>query len=260
MRAVSGKLLAADIGNTNITLGLFSGRRLVRQGRLKTVPGRSVRSYGRAIERFVGRKVSLAGVVYGSVVPKLNKVFEAFARSRTGRPPIAVTPKSPLGLRLRVDNPREVGADRLLNSLAALKLFGGPIIVLDFGTATTFDCVSKKGEYLGGAIFPGPELSAKALSLHTAKLPKVAMRPTRRVIGKNTVECIQAGLFHGYVGMIRHVLKRSSAEMNRTGRGKVSVIATGGLSRLFIKEVPEIGKIEPNLTLYGLQLAYETIC
>lgn len=256
MRARPGKLLAADIGNTDITLGLFSEGRLTRRWRLKTETGRSVSSYGRAITRLVGRKSSLAGVVYGSVVPKLNKVFEAFARSHTGRPPIAVTPKSPLGLRLRVDRPSEVGADRLLNSLAAFKLFGGPIIVLDFGTATTFDCVSKRGDYLGGAILPGPELSARALSLYTAKLPKVEMRPTRRVIGKNTVECIQAGLYHGYIGMIRHVLGRSRIEM----KGRVKVIATGGLARMFIKEVPEISEIEPNLTLYGLRIAYETIC
>ncbi|MCH8864920.1 MAG: type III pantothenate kinase, partial [Chloroflexi bacterium] len=165
----------------------------------------------------------MTGVVYGSVVPKLNKVFEAFARSRTGRAAVAITPKSPLGLRLAVDRPSEVGADRLVNSLAAFRLFGGPVIILDFGTATTFDCVSKKGEYLGGAILPGPELSAKALSL---TLPYTAEQ-----IGRALDEALEANglLTPEKDGYLRLVATRGVGVLGisprRTWKPRVFIIA-----------------------------------
>jgi len=164
-------LLTIDIGNTNLTCGLFRGAQLVRSWRMATEPKRPAGAYERDLHRKLGRNIPLAAVVYGSVVPRLNPVIGRAVRRLCARAPIAVTPRSPLGIKLRVDRPSEVGADRLLNALAACRKYGGPAIVLDFGTATTFDCVSRRAEYLGGAILPGPDLSARALSLHTAKLP-----------------------------------------------------------------------------------------
>ncbi|HVE11901.1 MAG TPA: type III pantothenate kinase [Elusimicrobiota bacterium] len=250
-------LLAADIGNTNVTLGAFEGARLVRQWRLATDPGRTADEYGSEVlsfwERtFPGRRPE--AFVYGSVVPKLDHVFETLSRKYLGLRPRAVGARSRLGIRIKVDKPSEVGADRVLNALAAHRLYGGPAIVLDFGTATTFDCVSARGDYLGGAILIGPRLAAEALARATAKLPEVEIVPTRRVIGKNTVECIQAGLYYGYLGMVRLVLEKSIKEM---GRPRAKVIATGGLARLFAKDLGKVRMAE-DLTLQGLRLAYET--
>jgi type III pantothenate kinase len=176
--------------------------------------------------------------------------------------PLEVTPKSPLGIKLKVDKPSEVGADRLLNALAAHRMFNSPAIVIDFGTATTFDCISAKGDYLGGAILLGPALAAESLSLHTAKLPKVSVRPTKRVVGKNTIECIQAGLYYGYAGMIKNVLDLSLKEMCRDSRKRrrIKVITTGGLAGLFNEELERVDLNVPDLTLNGLQAAYELIC
>lgn len=248
-------LLAADIGNTNITLAAFRGRRLVKRWRLISDPRRSAAAYARDLARIGGRR-GFEAVIYGSVVPKLDRTFALAVRRRFGVMPIAVTPRSKLGFEIRVDKPSEVGADRLLNSLAAYRLFGGPAIVLDFGTATTFDCIAANGDYLGGAILLGPELAAKALRLYTAKLPEVKVAPTRRVIGKNTVECIQAGLYHGYVGMVERVLRLTVLELTRGRRRKVNILATGGLARPFARALPMVRRVVPDLTLLGLRDAY----
>lgn len=165
-------------------------------------------------------------------------------------------PGTRLGLRLAVRTPSEVGADRVLNALAARALHGAPCVVVDFGTATTFDCVSRRGDYLGGAILPGPRLAAKALRLHTAKLPEVPVAPTRRVIGKDTVECIQAGLYWGYLGTIERVLKMTLGEMKAPG---AKVVLTGGLAPLFARHFPEAVS-EPDLTIQGLRLAFDSKC
>lgn len=252
-------LLAADIGNTNITFGLFRGRRLVRTWRARTEPRPSVEMLSRALKRAGGKK-AVDAIIYGSVVPSLNIRFERVCRRLWSISPRAVTPNTSLGIRLRVDRPSEVGADRLLNALAAHRLYKRSAIIVDFGTATTFDCLSFRGDYLGGAIVPGPDMAARALSFYTAQLPRVSMGPTRRVIGRNTIECIRAGLYHGYVGMIRHVLKRSVAQLRSQSRGKPVLIATGGLAKMFIQEIGCIDKVEPDLTLKGLYYAYETIC
>lgn len=252
-------LLAADIGNTNLTFGLFAGRRLVRTWRARTESG--ARAVEAGIFRGLKRKDRVGAVVYGSVVPKLNRPFQAACRSRLGLKPLAVSHRSALGVRLKVDHPSQVGADRILNALAAYRRTRSAAVVIDFGTATTFDCVSSKGEYLGGAILPGPRLSAKALGLYAAKLPEVAVRPTRRVIGKNTVECLQAGVYFGYVGAIEYLLEKTLREMRRyKGRKAVRLLATGGLSGLFKGRLRRKITYLPNLTLEGLLLAYETIC
>lgn len=250
------RLLAVDIGNTNITFGVFEGEKLVKEWRRETEPGRTAREYEKDILR--NNEASRLGsldAVWATVVPSLGPVFRQVFR-RMGLRPVEVTPRSPLGMRLKVDVPSQVGADRLLNAVAVHRLFGGPAVVVDFGTATTFDCVSREGDYLGGAILPGPLLAAKALSLHTAKLPEVKVAKPRRVVGKNTVECIQAGLYHGYLGMIERVLRGTVAEMRRDSKERVRLVATGGLVRLFIEDLPKGFHWVPDLTLQGLRLAY----
>lgn len=193
---------------------------------------------------------------FGTVVPALRPALRAASRALGVRRPFEVGPATRLGLRLAVRSPGEVGADRVLNALAARELHGAPCVVVDFGTATTFDCVSRRGEYLGGAILPGPRLAAKALNLHTAKLPEVPVAPTRRVIGKDTVECIQAGLYWGYLGMIERVLTMTLAEMKAP---RATVVLTGGLAPLFSRHLK--GAVhEPNLTLRGLRLAADSKC
>ncbi|MFC1679927.1 type III pantothenate kinase [Elusimicrobiota bacterium] len=257
-----GLLLAVDIGNTNVTVGVFRGERLVREWRLRTDAGRSTGSYGRELAGLVSRDLKgkrVDRVVFGSVVPRLSPVLRDLARRRFGVRAVEITPKTALGMRLRVDRPAEVGADRLLNSLAAFRMFGGPSVVVDFGTATTFDCISKRGDYIGGAILPGPHLAARALALNAAKLPEVPIRPTRRVIGKNTVECIQAGLYYGYLGMVERVLKETLIEL-RGNRSRVPVILTGGLARLFSAGMSRKVLVVPDLTLQGLRLAGGIVC
>lgn len=253
-----GLLLAADVGNTNVTLGAFEGERLVRQWRLASDPDRTADQYAAdalsLLERALpGRRPE--AFVYGSVVPRLDGAMEALSRRYLGLRPSKVTALSRLGLKVKVDRPAEVGADRILNALAAWRLHGAPAVVVDFGTATTFDCLSRRGEYLGGAILIGPRLAARALCEGTAKLPEVEIRPTRRVIGKNTVECIQAGLYFGYLGMVREVLARTMKEM---GAPRPRVLLTGGLAALFAKDLGRGARLAPDLTLQGLRLAYET--
>lgn len=196
------------------------------------------------------------GFVFGTVVPALRPALRRAARALGAARTLEVGPKTPLGLRLAVRRPSEVGADRVLNALAARSRHGAPCVVVDFGTATTFDCVSRRGDYLGGAILPGPGLAAKALRLYTAKLPEVPVAPTRRVIGKDTVECIQAGLYWGYLGTIERVLSMTLAEM-RAARAKV--VLTGGLAPLFARHFPKAVS-EPDLTLEGLRLAFDSKC
>lgn len=248
-------LLALDIGNTNITVGAFSGVQLLKSWRLATDTKKTADEYGVALSGMISRHLpTIDAVIYGSVVPALAPVIESAVKSYFGIDAVAVLPKSPLGFKVLVDHPREVGVDRLLNALAAYHYFGGPAIVLDFGTATTFDCISARGDYLGGAILIGPLAAARALAEFTAQLPRVELRKTKRIIGKNTVECIQAGLYDGYLGMIDRVLRKTLAEMKSR---RTRVVATGGLAAIFAKDIPLVRHFMPELTLQGLRLAHE---
>lgn len=251
-------LLAADVGNTNVTLGVFEGPRLLGSWRLATDPDKTPDEYGVAVSALVGAGGRKPGAfIYGSVVPPLDPTFEALARICFGLKARRVDNRSPLGIRLKVDRPREVGTDRLLNALAVSRLYGGPAVVLDFGTATTFDCVSARGDYLGGAILVGPKVAAKALAEHTAQLPEVEIRKPPRWIGKNTEHCIQSGLYYGYLGMVEKVLRGTIREMGSRRRPKV--VVTGGLGRFFAAELPGVARLDPDLTLQGLRLAHEIL-
>ena len=248
-------LLAVDVGNTNLTVGVFAGDRLVRQWRIQTDLRRSVEEYAKALKCPFRKMNGLpTKAVVGSVVPGMDAVLaEAITHSFAVKPTF-ITPSSPLGLKLKVRTPTQVGADRILNALALRDLFKGPSIAIDFGTATTFDCVDAKGAYIGGAILLGPNSAARALHEFTAKLPLIKVRKPRTAIGKDTQQCLEAGLYFGYLGMIREVLARTKAEM----RGTVKVAATGGLAPLFLRDLPGV-RHEPDLTLNGLRIASRLI-
>lgn len=258
-------LLAIDVGNTNVTVGAFEGGQLINLWRLGTDAKKTSDEYGVALSAVVNQGKAIAkgqnrvdAAIYGSVVPALNPVIESAVSTYFGIRAEAVTVKSPLGIKLKVDQPSEVGVDRLLNALAVAELHGKPAVVIDFGTATTFDCVSSRGDYLGGAILIGPKLAALALHEYTAQLPRVDVRPSKRIVGRNTVECIQSGLYFGYLGMIERVLRESLAEMGPAAR-KAKVVATGGLAGVFYKDLLKIkAGIEhaPDLTLQGLRIAH----
>ncbi len=188
------------------------------------------------------------------MVPALDRTIARAVRLAFGLRAEAVTPRSRLGLRFKVRFPNQVGADRVLNAVALKTLFGAPSVAVDFGTATTFDCVDASGAYAGGAILPGPNLAARALHEHTAKLPLVPVRRPARAVGRDTVECLQAGLYFGYLGMIREVLARTKDELG----GRPRVAATGGLAPLFLKDLPGVTHA-PDLTLTGLRLSHEIL-
>ncbi len=242
-------LLALDVGNTNVTAGLYAGRRLLSQWRHET---RAAAAQLAAAAR--RHKAAVSGVVIGSVVPPVDGELRTAVKKAFVVEPVFIGPRSPLGMKLRVKTPSQVGADRILNAVAAQELYGTPAVVLDFGTATTFDVVSRGGDYLGGAILPGPKLAAEILYERTAKLPLVPVARPRRVIGRDTVECIQAGLYFGYLGMIEKVLALTLRELG----ARPKVIATGGLARLFLKELKGV-RHAPDLTLDGLRIAYERL-
>ncbi|MEK6606423.1 MAG: type III pantothenate kinase [Myxococcota bacterium] len=249
-------LLAVDVGNTNTVLGVFDGDHLVDHWRLETTEGRTADEYMvmlRSLLGFsgIGAEALRAGIIC-CVVPAVLEPLERMMEVRLGWRPLVVGPGIRTGMPVLTENPREVGADRIVNAVAAFERHHRSAIVVDFGTATTFDCVSERGEYLGGAIAPGLAISADALYHHAAKLPRVEVSRPRSVIGKNTVASIQAGLFFGYVGLVDGIVRRLIAELG----GHPLVIATGGLAPIIASESETIEEADPLLTLHGLLLLY----
>lgn len=250
-------LLALDIGNTNIVAGVFQGEELRATWRMATSVHRTADEYAIVLLGLLQNKGVSVGeikeVVICSVVPPLTETFEKLAREYCGVAPLVVEAGVKTGVRIQMENPREVGADRIVNAAAAHRLYGGPLIVIDLGTATTFDAVSKEGDYLGGAIAPGIGIAAEALFQRTAMLPRVEMVRPPRAIGKNTVAAMQSGIIFGYSGLIEGVVSRIKREMG----GQVKVVATGGLAGIMAKDSPVIDVVNPDLTLYGLRLVHE---
>ena len=250
-------LLAADIGNTNITLGVFDGEKLKGTWRIATGVHRMPDEYAIMILGFFDRqhiKVSeIKDVVLCSVVPPLIGNFEELCQRYMHVTPLVVEAGVKTGIRICMDNPREVGADRIVNAVAAHQLYGGPVIVIDLGTATTFDAVSGEGDYLGGAIAPGISIATEALFTRTAALPRVELAPPKRAIGRNTIAAMQSGIVFGYVGLIEGVVSRIQKELG----DKAKVVATGGYAELLAKETRIINVVNPDLTLVGLRLIYE---
>jgi type III pantothenate kinase len=255
-------LLAIDIGNTNITLGIFKlskGKYLpkpVKVWRLDTNKSETADKFGRNILDFLKlnniSSADIKAVAIASVVPALDPVFENASAKYFGKKAFFVDGNTSF-LKMKYDNLNEVGADRIADAVAAYHFYRGPSIVIDFGTATTFDCIDKNGVYLGGVIAPGPLISAEALAKKTSKLPQVEVVKPKSAIGKSTVKGIQSGLYFGYVGLVKEILKRIRSEMN----GNPKILATGGLADLIVPEIKEVKKILPDLTLEGIRLVYQ---
>src|SRR5215813_1134368 len=250
-------LLTIDVGNSNTVLGVFRGEELTAHWRLTTARQQTVDEYGALARNLLGYAgidaKEIAGVIVSSVVPPVNWTLAEMARLYLGRAALFVEPGVKTGMAILVDNPQEVGADRIVNGVAAFHQYGGPCIVVDFGTAITFDAISAKGEYLGGVIAPGIGISSEALFARAANLPRVEITDPRRLIGTNTVTHMQAGLYYGAVDMVDGMLQRMKAELG----GSVRVVATGGQANLVAKGSKHIEHTDDFLTLTGLRLIWE---
>jgi len=251
-------LLTIDIGNSNITFGLYNGdKELQHHWRIKTDHGRLADEYGiimLGLMRHEGLRFrQIRGVIIASVVPPLTQVFTKMVERFMEQSPLVVGAGVKTGVPIRYDSPRDVGADRICDAVAAFKMYGGPACVVDFGTATTFNAISAKGEYLGGAIAPGLGIASEALFSRTSKLPQVDLARPPRAIGTNTVHAMQSGLIFGYVGIVESMVARFKAELE----GEVRVVGTGGLVRTIAKETNVIEFVNPWLTLEGLRLIWE---
>ena len=251
-------LLAIDIGNTNLHLGLWHDNKWKTHWRARTVQDKMPDEYAVLVRSFLneadlGYRV-ISGVVIGSVVPSLTAAFIELTRRYMEIEPLVVDHTTYTGVQVAIDQPQQAGADRIINSAAVHALFGGPAIVIDFGTATTFDVVSASGDYTGGAIAPGIGIAHDALVNMTARLHAVDLCPPPNAIGKNTIHAMQSGIFWGYVALVEGLVKRIVAEMNTEN---VKIIATGGLAPLFHQHTSIFDIIAPELTLDGLRIIYE---
>lgn len=248
-------LLALDVGNTNTVVGVFHGERLTTHWRLTTQTDRTADEIGMWLRQLLRSEEidvdRLVGAAVSSVVPPMDPRLAEGIRRFLDREPFFVEPGIKTGMPLRVESPQELGADRLCDAVAAYAAYGGPCVVIDFGTAVTWEVVSASGEYLGGVIAPGPGVTANALSSKTAKLPQVALAPPPRVIGKGTVDSIQSGLFYGYLGLVEGVTGRIVADLDRP-----TVVATGGFAGVIASHTAVIEHVEPFLTLDGLRLLW----
>ena len=251
-------LLVFDIGNTNMVLGVYDGDNLVRDWRINTVLNKTSDEYGVLIKSlFDASNISLSvvdAIIVSSVVPAVMHSLENFCRKYCNISPMVVGPGIKTGLNIKYEDPKMVGADRIVNAVAAISKYNCPVIIIDFGTATTYCAVSKKGEYIGGAISPGMKISSEALFQKASKLPRVELVTPETVICKDTVSAMQAGIIYGYAGQVEKIVGLMKKELKDEG---TLVIATGGLANMISQETNAIDVIDPNLTLEGLRIIYE---
>ena len=251
-------LLVFDIGNTNMVLGVYDGDNLVRDWRINTDLNKTSDEYGVLIKSlFDASNISLGvvdAIIVSSVVPAVMHSLENFCRKYCNISPMVVGPGIKTGLNIKYEDPKMVGADRIVNAVAAISKYNCPVIIIDFGTATTYCAVSKKGEYIGGAISPGMKISSEALFQKASKLPRVELVTPETVICKDTVSAMQAGIIYGYAGQVEKIVGLMKKELKDEG---TLVIATGGLANMISQETNAIDVIDPNLTLEGLRIIYE---
>jgi len=250
-------VLVFDVGNTNIVVGVYHRNELITHWRIRTDTLRTADEYGVMLNSLFHyhdlSMRSVTAVVISSVVPPLMMEMENMSERYFGCKPLVVGPGIKTGLPIKYDNPREVGADRVVNAVAALNKYGSPLIIVDFGTATTFCVVNEHGEYLGGAIAPGVRISTEALVNRASKLPRVELTVPRSVIGKNTVMSMQVGIVYGFVGQVEGIINRMKKEIH----GQPTVVATGGLASIIAGETDCIDVVDEFLTLEGLHMIYE---
>lgn len=249
--------LAIDIGNTNITLGVFEGEKLLCTWRLETDIYKMPDEYAVMLLNLLQfQKISVADIkeiALCSTVSPLISTFVEVLQNYFNVSPLVVGPGVKTGIRIRMDNPREVGADRIVNTVAGYKLYGGPTIVVDLGTATTFDTISREGDYIGGAIAPGPMIAAEALFQRTAALPRIPLVHPQKAIGTNTISAMQSGIMFGYTGLVEGIVARIVKELGE----KATVVATGGYGGIFAQETTIFNVVNPDITLIGLKLVYQ---
>lgn len=250
-------ILVADVGNTNIVIGLYEGRQLLHHWRISTNRASTSDEYGILIYNLfqhVGLRLSeVEGVILSSVVPPLMFVLEQLCLNYIKKEPLIVGPGIKTGLNIRYENPKEVGADRITNAVAGIELYGAPLIIVDFGTATTFCYIDASAKYIGGAIAPGVNISTEALYQRAAKLPRIELTKPKSTVGRNTVSSMQAGIIYGFAGQVDGIVGRIREEYG----GSPYVVATGGMAELIAGESRTIDTVNPLLTLQGLQLLYE---
>jgi type III pantothenate kinase len=250
-------LLAIDIGNTNIALGIFQDRALVEHWKIRTEAEKTCDEYSVLLRGlFADATIEISQIeaaILSSVVPPLTPVFQKLGRDMFQLKMLTVGPGLKTGMPILYENPQEVGADRIVSAVAAQEKYGNPCIVVDFGTATTFDAVSAAGEYLGGVIAPGVQISAEALYLKTAKLPQIEIVKPQHVIGRTTVTSMQSGLYFGYIGLVSNIIAKLKQELGT----QCKVITTGGFASIIINEIEAVDGHEPYLVLDGLRILYE---
>ena len=263
MEGRTDMLLAFDVGNTNIVLGVFKDGNLIQNWRMETDNNKSADEYGMLVNQLFSYEglntKEVKDVIISTVVPSVLYTLQHLSMKYFKKRAIVVGPGVKTGLIIKYDNPKQVGADRIVNAVAAFAKYGGPLILVDFGTATTFCAITENAEYLGGTIAPGVKIASDALFEKTAKLPKVELEEPGRVICRNTIESMQSGLVYGHMGMVDYIVKKMKSELaaySKTGKTP-TVVATGGLATLIEGGIDCIDLVDKLLTLEGLQLIYE---